>query len=92
MDSLVVREVGGGEVAEALANLQFASRSLTLDNQPMQKLLVLSSTIIVELVLIGMCALRVDRKIILTALQITFRINRRPPAPSIYYHFPFSLQ
>ena len=65
LDSLVVRGLANREVAETLANNQFASRSLTLDAQPrnIQKLLTLSSATIVELVLKGMYPLCVDRKL-----------------------------
>ena len=64
LDSLVVRGLANREVAETLANHQFASRSLTLDAQPrnIQKLLTLSSATIVELVLKGTYPLCVDRK------------------------------
>ena len=58
LNSLLVRGYGIGPIAEALANHRFASRRLTLGAQPqnIQKLLVLSSAIVVELVLVGVCS------------------------------------
>lgn len=58
LDWLLVRGRGNGQVAEALANHQFSSRRLTLDAQPqnIQKLLIVSSLAIVELVLVGACS------------------------------------
>ena len=57
LDSLLVFLAGSanGEVAEALANCGFASRSLTLEAQPqnIRKLLVPSSVTVVELELLG---------------------------------------
>ena len=74
LDSLALREPANREVTEVLASLQFTSRSLHLYAPPqnIQKLLVLSSATIVKLVLIGMCSLCVNRKIILTTLQVHF--------------------
>ena len=58
LNSLLVRGYGIGPIAEALANHRFASRRLTLEAQPqnIQKLLDLSSAIVVELVLVGVCS------------------------------------
>ena len=83
-----------GAVTEALVNHRFASRKLTLDAQPrsIQKLLILSSATIVELVLIGVYSLCVDRKIIMTALQMNRYWVNQPPTSSIYHHFPLSLR
>ena len=72
-------------VAEALANLHLTSRCLVLDVQieNIQKLLVLSSVAIIELVLVGMCSSCVDRKVLITTRQ-TIRMNRLP-TPLIHH-------
>ena len=90
LDSLLVRGRGSGPVAKALANHRFSSRRLTLDAQPqnIQKLLVVSSLAIVELVLVGVCSLNVNREIISDDFadlqdQSTSRLIDLPPFPTL---------
>ena len=66
LDSLLAHGCGNGTVTEVLANHQFSSRRLILDVQPrsIQKLLVISSEAIYELVLIGVYSLYVDSEIV----------------------------
>ena len=63
LDSLMVANCTSMAV-EALVDLHLTSRRLSLDlhTKNIQKLLVLSSTTVVELVLGGVCSLYVDRK------------------------------
>ena len=83
------------EVAEVLAECRFTSRKLCLDIRKIQitniqRLLTLSSEIIVELKLKGVAfAYYQDTGTILRASQ-TPRM-KKSPSPFIYHHFPLSL-